>query len=64
MLRFELWADDRQDVYIVPSEVAAVREYRDRQAYGGMNDVSQVILKNGERYVVRGHVAKLLQAES
>jgi hypothetical protein len=45
---FQVFKDDRETLKFVKSEVAAVREYRDRLAYGGMTEVSEVSLKNGQ----------------
>lgn len=59
-MEFDVWRDDgeRERVTINPAAVAHVREYQDRRAYGGYNEVSEILYLSGERIKVYGHVAK------
>ncbi len=62
LVKFRVWESvtEGEHVFVNPAEVAAVREYRDRRAYGGFNDVSKIVLNSGESFVVCGHAAREL----
>lgn len=63
LIEFELWTEgtERQTAHIEPNEVAAVKEYQDRRAYGGNCSVSKIILRSGAEFVVNGHVARRIR---
>lgn len=58
MLKFQLVTDGRESetVLIALSEIASVRQYEDRKAYGGYFSASEIVLKNGKSFRVYGHV--------
>lgn len=60
LLEFRKWSDarEREAIHIDPLQVSSVREYQDRHAYGGNNDVSEISMNNGDKFRVYGHVAK------
>lgn len=62
MLQFDNWENvtDGEKIFVDPCRVVSVREYRDRRAYGGFNEVSQILLVTGDKFVVHGHVAKII----
>lgn len=55
-LEFTNWSVENERIHIDPYEVSSMREYKDRP--DGRNDLTELTMKSGEKYVVHGHVAK------
>ena len=66
MKTFENWNNvtESEQITIDTSEVSSLREYRDRRAYSGFNDVTEISMKNGDKFVVYGHIVKSLRPKA
>lgn len=57
-LKFQLATEGREieTVMVALSEIASVRQFEDRKAYGGYFAASEITLKTGKAFRVYGHV--------